>query len=94
MGLFRYKAARSDGQVIEGTLEAASPDYVARLLQTQGSMPLHIAAATAQSAPSRAASRERPKAKAGQTKLVVTLSLSQESILDATAKSLSTGMPM
>ena len=70
MWLFRYKAARSDGQVIEGTLEAASPDDVARLLQTQGSMPLHIAAATAQSAPPRAASRERPKAKAGHATLM------------------------
>ena len=35
-----------------------------------------------------------PKAKKGQTKLSVTLSLNQESILDVTAKSLSTGVPM
>jgi molecular chaperone DnaK len=35
-----------------------------------------------------------PKAKAGQTRLVVNLALSQESILDVTARSLSTGMPM
>ncbi len=35
-----------------------------------------------------------PKAKAGQTKLLVNMRLTQESILDVTAKSLSTGMPM
>ena len=77
MGLFRYKAARRDGQVIEGTLEAADPAGVARILQTQGSLPLHIAAASAQSSPARPATRGRPKAKAGHATIdAFTLQLS------------------
>ena len=42
MPAFRYKAARGDGQVIEGTLQAADRAGAARQLQAQGNVPLQI----------------------------------------------------
>jgi general secretion pathway protein F len=44
---FRFKAAGSDGQVIEGSIEAADRDGAARALQAQGRVPLRIDTATA-----------------------------------------------
>ena len=43
MPVFSYKAARNDGEVIEGRLEAASSRAVAQHLQTEGQVPIHIA---------------------------------------------------
>ena len=42
MPAFRYRAARSDGQVIEGTLQAVDRQGAARQLQAQGDVPLQI----------------------------------------------------
>lgn len=42
MPLFHYKAARGDGQVIEGRIEAHDRDGAARALQIQGHVPLQI----------------------------------------------------
>ena len=42
MPLFHYKAARQDGQLVEGELEAADREGAARALQRQGSVPIHI----------------------------------------------------
>jgi len=42
MPTFRYKAARSDGQVDEGRIEAQDRDSVARTLQRQGKIPIQI----------------------------------------------------
>ena len=42
MPTFRYKAARSDGQVDEGRIEAQDRDSVARTLQRQGRIPIQI----------------------------------------------------
>jgi len=42
MPLFHYKAARGDGQVDEGRIEAADRDDAARILQGQGSIPIQI----------------------------------------------------
>ena len=51
MPTFYYKAAKADGQVLEGRLEAGDRDGVARLLQAQGSIPLQIDDAAPISAP-------------------------------------------
>lgn len=42
MPIFRYKAARVDGQVDEGRIEAQDRDSVARTLQRQGKIPIQI----------------------------------------------------
>ncbi len=42
MPLFHYKAAKADGEVLEGQLEASDQDGVARALQAQGRIPLQI----------------------------------------------------
>ncbi len=42
MPVFRYKAARSDGDIVEGTLEAHDRESLARSLQSKGSIPLQI----------------------------------------------------
>ncbi|BFM21612.1 type II secretion system F family protein [Gilvimarinus japonicus] len=43
MPTFSYKAARRDGSLVEGSLEAASQDLVARELRTQGLIVLSVA---------------------------------------------------
>lgn len=42
MPTFRYKAARDDGQMVEGRMEAHDRDGVVRALQAQGNMPIQI----------------------------------------------------
>ncbi len=42
MPLFQYKAAREDGQVVEGRIEAPDRDNAARTLQGQGNIPIQI----------------------------------------------------
>ena len=42
MPIFRYKAARGDGEMVEGRLEARDRDGAARILQAQGSIPIQI----------------------------------------------------
>lgn len=63
MPLFRYKAARSDGEVIEGTLQAADRHGAARLLQAQGSIPIQIDAGASASPPARKTTRSAPRGK-------------------------------
>lgn len=46
MTVFHYKAATTDGQVIEGRIEANDVDAAARLIQDQGSIPIRIDDAT------------------------------------------------
>ena len=40
MPVFQYKAATNNGEVVEGEMEAASPDAVMRILQSQGHIPI------------------------------------------------------
>ena len=42
MASFRFKAARADGELIEGQIEARDRDDAARTLQLQGSVPIRI----------------------------------------------------
>ena len=42
MPIFHFKAARGNGQVIDGQIEAADRDGAARLLQAQGNIPIQI----------------------------------------------------
>ncbi|MCB1925552.1 MAG: type II secretion system F family protein [Gammaproteobacteria bacterium] len=55
MQTFRYKAAGNDGHVSEGHIDAPDRDAAARLLQTQGKVPLSIDAADALSPTQRPA---------------------------------------
>ena len=50
MALYRYKATRQDGQLIEGEIEAADRDAAARALQRDGNIPIKIDAAAAAAA--------------------------------------------
>ncbi|WP_078119548.1 type II secretion system F family protein [Thiosocius teredinicola] len=50
MPLFRYKAARNDGTVIDGQLEAADEQRAAQVLQAQGHVPIQIDSAVGQAA--------------------------------------------
>jgi general secretion pathway protein F len=45
MPTFSYKAARGDGQVVEGKMEAHDRDGVVRSLQAQGNIPIQIESA-------------------------------------------------
>jgi len=45
MPTYRYKAARGDGQVVEGKMEAHDRDGVVRSLQAQGNIPIQIESA-------------------------------------------------
>jgi general secretion pathway protein F len=47
MPTFNYKAARSDGEIVEGSLDAHDREGVARSLQAQGSIPIQIEVAGA-----------------------------------------------
>jgi general secretion pathway protein F len=42
MPQFQYKATRSDGQILEGRLEGADRQSIARQLQSQGAIPIQI----------------------------------------------------
>ena len=53
MPMFRYKAARGDGEVIEGQIEARDRDGAARSLQLQGSVPIQIMDARSRTGTSR-----------------------------------------
>jgi general secretion pathway protein F len=56
MTVFRYKAAKADGELIEGRIEASDADAAAALLQRQGSIPIRIDdGASPATAPVRAA---------------------------------------
>ena len=57
MPTFYYKAAKADGQVLEGQLKAGDRDGVARMLQAQGSIPLQIDDAAPVSLPTSKSSR-------------------------------------
>ncbi len=57
MPVFYYKAAKADGQVLEGQLEAGDRDGVARMLQAQGNIPLQIDDAAPVSVPTSKPSR-------------------------------------
>jgi len=50
MPIYRFKAARQDGQLIEGQIEAADREGAARSLQQQGSVPIRIDDARPQAA--------------------------------------------
>lgn len=60
MTTFSYKAARGDGHVVEGTLEAHDRDSAARTLQAQGSVPIQIQHARVEQAKTGSAKKRRP----------------------------------
>lgn len=57
MPLYQYKAARSDGEIVEGQLESIDRQAVARQLQSKGNMPISITEAGVQKAPGEGATR-------------------------------------
>ena len=77
MATYHYKAARGDGQVVEGKMEAHDRDGVVRSLQAQGNIPIQIESAVpvAPGAP-RARAGWRPSQSASTTVDFFTLELS------------------
>jgi general secretion pathway protein F len=55
MPRFRYRAARQDGELIEGEIEAADREGAARRLQLDGNVPIQIDAAGVQAVKARSA---------------------------------------
>ena len=77
MPTYRYKAARGDGQMVEGKMEAHDRDGVVRSLQAQGNVPIQIESAVpAASGASRARAGWRPSQSASTTVDFFTLELS------------------
>jgi len=65
MTRFRYKAARQDGQLIEGEIEAADREGAARILQLQGNVPIRIDQAGPQAPRAPTASSGRGRHRTG-----------------------------
>ena len=57
MPVFHYRAARADGEIVEGQIDAPDRDGAARTLQTQGNIPLQIDNAGGGAQASESASR-------------------------------------
>ena len=77
MPTYRYKAARGDGQMVEGKMEAHDRDGVVRSLQAQGNIPIQIESAVpAAPGASRARAGWRPSQSASTTVDFFTLELS------------------
>lgn len=64
MPLFHYKAARNDGTVIDGQLEAIDEQRAAQALQAQGHIPIQIASSRADAAAGTFTQRIHKRSKA------------------------------